>query len=298
MDRLLSLSLIDQAGNIAAASQQSGKSQSLLSRQVSELEGIKDNYKGKGLDGVSLLNREVIPHVLTEEGEHLARMTQEFVHSFDQYVNALKKEDEVITIAAGESIILWLLIPLLSEKTNKIRFRNMRSRQAFEAMKKGVVDIAIHHEKDGEADTVSPPRWSVEPVGGYELQVIVEKSLLRGKTVKKWRDLEGINLPVATLEGGGSTRKLVEKLCAQAPSGPQISLECTSHPQIIEACRKGRYIGIVPQIAKSQITANELSFLPMEELSESKVKLSCSSLVRRYENSPLMREVYRSVIGG
>ena len=177
MDRLLSLSLIDQAGNIAAASQVSGKSQSLLSRQVSELEGLKDSYKGKGLDGVSLLNREVVPHVLTAEGEQLARMTREFVQEFDGYVNAYKKKDEVITVAAGESIILWLLIPLLSKMAAKVRFKNMRSGEAVDAMKKGVVDLAVHHAKDGDS---SASRWEVKKMvaSGYGLQLVGRREVL------------------------------------------------------------------------------------------------------------------------
>ena len=177
MDRLLSLSLIDQAGNIAAASQVSGKSQSLLSRQVSELEGLKDSYKGKGLDGVSLLNREVVPHVLTAEGEQLARMTREFVQEFDVYVNAYKKKDEVITVAAGESIILWLLIPLLSKMAAKVRFKNMRSGEAVDAMKKGVVDLAVHHAKDGDS---SASRWEVKKMvaSGYGLQLVGRREVL------------------------------------------------------------------------------------------------------------------------
>ena len=65
IDRLFSLSLIDQAGSIQAASKLSGKSPSLLSRQISELEGLEGRYQGRGLDGISLLNREDLPHTLS-----------------------------------------------------------------------------------------------------------------------------------------------------------------------------------------------------------------------------------------
>jgi len=222
------------------------------------------------------------------------------VQELDRYVKAQKKEEEVITIAAGESIILWLLIPLLSKQSRKIRFRNMRSRQTFEAMKKGIVDIAIHHEKDGELDTLKPSRWQITHAGSYELQMIGLRSLLADREVKSWKDLQSLDVSIVTLEGGGSTRRLVEKLCLEHPHGPQISLECTSHPQIVEACRNANCIGIVPQIADPKFHAQKESedfcFVSLQELQKQKVKLSCSTLNRRYENSAMLREVYHLLI--
>ena len=102
-------------------------------------------------------------------------------------------------------------------------------------------------------------------------------------------------MSVAALEGSGSTRRLVEGLCRQVPEGPQIRLECTSHPQIVESCRWGPYIGIVPSIANPAFmdgeACRELAFIDLVELQEKKVELSCSALVRRQENSAVLREV-------
>lgn len=284
-DRLLSICAIDELGSISKTAEKSGKSQSLLSRQVSELEEALD---------LKLLDRSITPHCLTAEGKHIAELTRHFTNELDRYVAACSGKNEIVTIAAGESIIQWVLIPIASKfqgNTNgRIRYRNMRSKNCVEALDSGVVDIAFHHEDD------SVKGYETKRIAEYGMCLVAKKGLLR-KGIKEWRDLKGLNnLALATLEGSLSTRDLLNNLCSGLPEGPQIGLECTSHPQILTASQSGRVIGVVPDIANPEIFQKnsplpDLDFHSVEELSAKKVRLAISFSRKRLANSPFMKSI-------
>lgn len=284
-DRLLSLCSIDELGGISKAAEKSGKSQSLLSRQVSELEEAL---------GVKLLDRSVVPHGLTAEGKHIAELTRHYTRELDRFIAACSGDNEIVTIAAGESIIQWVLIPILSKYTDgqsgRIRYRNMRSKHCLEALDSGIVDLAFHHEREVVKDC------ETKLIADYGMCLVAKKGLLPGQ-VETWSDLQGLtNGTLATLEGSLSTRALLDNLCSEYPNGPQIGLECTSHPQILSSCQSGKIIGVVPKIADPSLFQKAsppkgLEFHSVRELSAKKVRLVLSYNEKRLGNSAFMERL-------
>lgn len=288
IDRFLALCRIHEAGGIAEAARHDPRKQSLYSRQVTELEAST---------GLRLMDRTITPHYLTEEGLELEAKTRDYIKDLESYLASKSGINETITVAAGESIILWVLIPLLSKFSSKeqgrIRFRNLRSSQAANKVASGMVDLAIHHSKDAHK------RCENIPLAAYSLCLGYKKGSLDPR-VKEWKDLNGVSLSIAALEGGGSTRKMVNKMCARYPNAPQVDLECTSHPQILEACRSGRFLGVVPEIANPKYFKKSASLLGVEfsslkELSEHKIRLSVSYEPKRAQASELLRKLIKNL---
>lgn len=289
IERLTALCRIKEAGGIAEAARRDPRKQSLISRQISELEEAT---------GLRLLDRTQIPHKLTEEGLQIESKTRGYIKDLESYLASKSGMNETITVAAGESIILWYLIPHLSkfssEEQGRIRFRNMRSNQAANAVASGMVDLAIHHTKDKHK------RCENSLLAEYSLCLAAKKGVLPNG-VKEWKELEGLTYSIATLEGGGSTRAIVDELTHKYPNAPQVGLECTSHPQILEACRTGKFLGIVPEIAnpkflKRPISDEGVEYVSLKELTKKKVSLSLSYHPKRADSSELLKKLI-SVMG-
>lgn len=199
LDRLAILLEIESAGGIASAAVGDATRQSQMSRQVN---GLEDALS------VTLLDRTSKPYQLTDVAREITRCVRGFAGDLE---DCLDNEDQTITIATGESVILWLLIPRLAKLKGKVRFRNMRSRDASEAMRTEQVELAIHHAEHRSKETQS------QSIGEYGLTLVGPEAL--GRTVKSWEDLPARDL--ASLEGDGHTRRKVNELAASHPKGPQ-----------------------------------------------------------------------------
>lgn len=277
LDRLSLLCEIAEHGGIMAAAQGQATRQSQMSRQISSLEEAL---------GVPLLDRSLKPHQLNKEGRKIEGMVREFFHEFEDTLAQMTGTKETITIGAGESFILWFLIPLLSQslpsELGRIRFRNLRSQQAAMAVSAGHVDIAVHHQHDSPAQATQRPLVSL----GYRL--VGRKKLLEQKMVS-WKELPQFN--VAALEGNGSTRRKLDKLCQTYPDGPQIMMECSSLPQVLEACQHGSFIAVVPETAKESAERQGLVLSKVRDFEKDQISLALSFKEQRQHSSELMKAV-------
>lgn len=268
---------------MAAAGGQSSR-QSLMSRQIAELEQAL---------GIDLLDRSSKPHSLSPEGSKLETEIREFQLRFSQVLSSLTNMKEPIIVGAGESLILWFLIPLLArnhpEHLGTVRFRNLRSDQIAKAISSSHIDLGIHHSQIRVSGAKSIP---LPPI---PYRVVGDPDFIP-ETIKKWSDLPpNGNIRVAALEGDGSTRKLVNKLCEAHPKGPQIGMECTSLPQVLEACRHGNFIGIVPETVANTATKFDLKLRALDDLKKNSIKLSLSYLQKNLSRSPALEQLLKII---
>lgn len=260
LERFQTFCLIAEAGSIMAAAKGDPNRQSLYSRQMKELEAAL---------GLELLDRSEVPYRLTEVGWRLDSLAREFFSGTDRLLNVSKGNAPHLAIGAGESIFQWLIIPLLGGRLGgaewRLQFRNMTSREAIEGVRSRKIDLAVVPAEDAAGDLESVK------IASYGM-VAVAKSGLFGKSKSaRWADLRGRRL--ALLEGRGQLRGKIERLIDPEGSTPEIGLECTSHPQVIEACAVGDFIGLVPELAVAASKAAGLEVAKIGELAEIRIDL-------------------------
>lgn len=237
LERLLSLCAVAEEGGVTAAAGGDPTRQSLISRQVRELEEAL---------GVVLLDRQVRPRVLTPAGDDLMRCVREFAGDFENRIRQETGRGEIVRVGAGESVILWLLIPWFSRMKNamnlQFEFSNMRSREALDAVASGRVDLAFHSGEHVRKDL------ETREMRNYGVRLVARPGVLAGRGVVSWSKLSA--LPLVFLAGRGGVASLIEGLVTGYPNGPVPWMRCTSHQQVLEVCRERKGVGLVPELAE------------------------------------------------
>ncbi|MDB4353816.1 LysR family transcriptional regulator [Akkermansiaceae bacterium] len=233
IERLKTLVALGDSEGITAAAGGQAVRQSQFSRQLKELEVAME---------LSLVDRSVVPHGLTKEGKSLAAAARSLLEGVEREVRELRMERQTLRIGAGESVIQWLLIPLLSKLMDegevRIEFRNLRSREAIDAVRTGKVDLALSHNFAKNVKTVHS-----KLIGSYAPVLVCRKTILKGRNSVSIDQLSDFNL--AVISGSGALRTKIDDLLLS--SGPRIVMEATSYGQAVESCRVGKKtLAIVP----------------------------------------------------
>ena len=261
LERFQTFCLIAEAGSIMAAAKGDPNRQSLFSRQMKELEGAL---------GLELLDRSEVPYRLTEGGIRLEKLAREFFTGVDRQLDELKGTAPQLTIGAGESILQWLVIPMLGGELGgprwRLQFRNLTSREAVDGVRSRRIDVAVVPADDAAGDLSSIK------LASYGVVVIGKAEVFGGSKPARWKDLRGKRL--ALLEGRSQLRAKVEDLRAAGMGTPELGLECTSYPQVIEACAAGEFVGLVPELAVSAAKGAGLEVAKIAELADLRIDLS------------------------
>lgn len=245
LERLASLCEVAEAGSIGQAARGDSNRQSLLSRQIAELEAVF---------GVPLLARQSRPFRLTDDGQELARAAKDFFLSAGDLRRRAQQHSLRVVVGAGESLIQWLLFPacerIRQQSAERIvfAFRNLESARLVEALQQGEVDLALVRLEE------VPPSLQHSKPWRYEQTAFVPKALSRTATALTAHELA--DLPWAVLEGHGHFRQFLEARAADAGGALHAALECSSYPQIAAAVKCGRYAGFLPEFAKSYFTGD------------------------------------------
>lgn len=261
LERFQTFCLIAEAGSIMAAAKGDPNRQSLYSRQMKELEAAL---------GLELLDRSEVPYRLTEGGVRLEKLVREFLSGVERQLEELKGSAPLLTIGAGESILQWLVIPLLGSRLGergwRLQFRNVTSRDAIEGLRSRRIDVAVVPAEDAAGDLNS------FKLASYGVFVVARADVFGESKPVRWRDLRGKRL--ALLEGRGQLRTKVEELCDSGTEMPAVGLECTSYPQVIEACAVGEFVGVVPELAASAARGAGLEVAKITDLADFRTDLA------------------------
>ena len=260
LERLQTFCLIAEAGGIMAAAKGDPNRQSLFSRQVKELESAL---------GLELLDRSEVPYRPTEGGIRLEKLAREFFLGVDGLLAESRGGKPLVTVGAGESILQWLIIPLLGGPLAgaewRLRFRNVTSREAIESVRSRRIDVAVVPAEDaaGDLEAVKLATYGVVAVGKPEV--------FGASKPARWSEVRGNR--IALLEGSGRLRRVIDDLLETTGEGCEIGLECTSYPQVIEASAFGGFVGLVPELAVGAAKVAGLEVWRIAELSEVRIDL-------------------------
>lgn len=229
LDRLQSFLQVAEQGSIARVAQGDPSRQSLISRQIRELEtffGVElTRRKGKGIE-------------ITEAGHDLARRARMHFLSLQDFKANQRGGTIEVRIAAGNSVLEWWLIPRmgrLGQKGKAFSFTliDQRTDDAVAGLLDHRIDLAIVRT----SAVIKPLKCRVLTPIGYSL--FVPRNL-----VKK-PDHE---LPLAISMGGEFARHFEQATLSNGRS-PHIAYRCSSFTQAARLVQAGVSAAVLPDMA-------------------------------------------------
>ena len=237
LDRLLSFCEVAEAGGLARATAGNDARSSLLSRQIRELESFF---------GAPLTRRRGKGIAPTAAGEELARVAQAHLQALDDFRRRCRAEPRALSIAAGNSVLEWLLLPALAQLDGKLpgvdfSLRSMQTREIGAHLARGSIDLGILR---GDAAGAGLARRALR---GYGYCLFVPRALAAGLTPRNLRRRLA-TLPLTTYVGG-QFRSDIAAAAASAGWPLHFTLACSSMTQAARAVRSGAYAAVLPETA-------------------------------------------------
>lgn len=240
LERVISFCEVAKAGSIAKAAAGNESRQSQYSKQIKDLESFF---------GVELLHknrRSKNSGLLTPHGEQLRQIAQESLGAFEDFVKEVTGRRTSCRIAAGNSLLTWLIIPLLAQKQEKfadIEFHltDMDTADILNALRARELDIGVL--RTGAKDS---PHLISEPIRkiGYVI------AAPRGWGAKLQKDFS--SLPFAVIEPSEQLKELRAAIQKTTKTKKLVFPEkyvCRDMCQCLELVRNGEAAAIVPDIA-------------------------------------------------
>lgn len=254
-DQLRVLIEVHDAGSIAQAAPGDPIRQSQYSRQlreVSEFFGCEvARRKGKILK-------------LTNQGVRLAELARAHLRSLEDFRSECRAETVDYTIAAGDSLIQWLVIPrigALIEASPGIRIAtsNLRTNDIVQQLTDGRVDFGVIR-KDA---LVSGLKSS--DLGTLSYCVVVPKSLAGRSTKLTLADVLA-RIPFAAQKADGQFTQRLREIARSLKTELKPALACESFPQSLAAVRSGGFAAVVPVLATADLPVGSFVELAADQL--------------------------------
>ena len=230
IDRLKNFVDVAEKGAIARVADGDPSRQSLISRQIGELESFfgteLTRRKGKGIE-------------LTEAGHELARQARLQFQGLADFKAACCDLPVEFRIAAGNSLLEWLLAPAMSEIATAVpgsSFALLDSRTG-EAVR-GLLDHTIDFAIVRKSAIVQPLKFRALGRFGYALFV---PKAIASKPAK-----EDLRLAVAM---GGDFFDSLQRAAGRAGKSLNVVFRCTNFNQAAQLVRSGACGAILPRLA-------------------------------------------------
>ena len=248
IDRLRSFLLAVDAGGIARAAPRQTTRQSQMSRQIRELEEAL---------GVPLMERRGRVLVPTAAGRTLAEVAREAFAGLGRV--AERSTDEPLSLAAGDSILVWWLIPRLAE-LRQTRPRlvpsvlALASEEVAERVLDGRVDLGIirHGEVPGGLES--------SVLGKLTHALYIPRALLRGP-----RTVEAIvaRVPLALQQSEPTLNAPLFSAARRIDHPLAPALRCGTFPQACRAVETGAYGALLPTLARATLPRSRFIEVPV-----------------------------------
>lgn len=251
LDRLRNFCLVAEAGGLTRASGGDLARLSLYSRQIKELETFF---------GCELKRRAGKGIALTDAGRELARLARAHLLGLDDFKRTVRAQPQRISIAAGNSVLEWLLLPRLVELRARLpetvfEFHSRQTSDIAANLRDLTLDLGILRE-----DAVAAPLKARHLIT-VRYALFVPAALARGLTAANLEArLPG--LPLAT-SLGGQFRENLEASARKARSSLRISISCASFTQAARAVRAGACAAVLPSIASADFDSKTVREFPI-----------------------------------
>ncbi|OAI56409.1 hypothetical protein AYO49_04430, partial [Verrucomicrobiaceae bacterium SCGC AG-212-N21] len=222
LDRLKSFLAFVDAKSIVRAAGGDASRQTLISRQIRELEEFF---------GVELVRRQGRGLALTNAGRTLAVITREQFGALDEFAREAKAQPATLSIVAPNSIATWLVMPRLAEIRRKLPHHQfVIQHEQTPAIIRGVLEGS--HDIGFLRETALPRSLGRKALGGAGFALFVPKAFASRVNVKQ--PSSWLRLPLA-LPIGGTLRGAVDALAAKEGIKLSPLLGCDSYVQAAAA---------------------------------------------------------------
>lgn len=237
LERLASFCDVAELGSIAAAAKNEPARQSLISRQIRELEEYF---------GVALVRRKGRGLELTATGKELAAVGRESFKGIKNFAAHCKESEWTVQIVASNSVAFWHLVPAiksLQTQARGVRFEihHAQTREMVNATREGIYDIAFVR------DDAIPAGMKRATLGSVGQSLLIPKAL--APTRPKTLAAALVSIPLA-LPVGGRVRDNAEQLAAKIGKPLKVALGCTSYIQAARALETEACGAVLPDLAK------------------------------------------------
>ncbi len=238
LERLRMLVEVHDAGSIAQAAPGDPVRQSQYSRQLRELAEFF---------GCEVARRKGKLLKLTTEGARLAELARAQLRALEDFRAECAAELIDYTLAAGDSVIHWLVIPRLGSllaTAPGLRFAttNLRTNDIVQQLGDGRVDFGIIRR-----DALVTGLKSAS-LGIWHYTLVVPSGLAAKKA--KLSPAEVLNsLPMAAQTTDGQFAERLRALAHSLGVEPRHALSCQSFPQTLAAVRSGGFAAVLPALA-------------------------------------------------
>ena len=245
MDRLRVLLEVREAGSIAKAAGEDPVRQSQYSRQLKEL----DEYFGS-----ELTERKGRSISLTPAGIELANLIKEHFVALGNFSRRVSGESVPVFIGAGESLIHWLLLPLVEPLQHAVpgitlRLLNLTSGDISRRLSDRDMDFGIL-----KVDAMSP-NLTCHKLGRIGYSLFVSRKMLHELKGKRDQSLLS-KLPIAAMPGDATFGRLLHQLAEKATLQLNVQLECDTFTGLARAVESGSFAAVLPDLADKYLAGN------------------------------------------
>ena len=258
LDRLRSFLEMAEAGSIAKAAPGDVNRQSLISRQIRELEEFF---------GSELTVRRGKTLALSPAGKRLAVLIREQFRDLLEFQQEQHQLMKSVSIGAGASILEWLVIPAVAGVKAALgpvalALSSERSRDVVDGVRDGRLDFGIVRE-----DAI-PEALLRLPVRQVSFHLCVSKSLLGRRPASDldkpafWKEL-----PFAANSGGGQLDRTFRQAMAEACGNFRPAFECSSLVQVRELVKQGACAGVLASVGSKGLEEHDVivrQFAPLK----------------------------------
>jgi DNA-binding transcriptional LysR family regulator len=244
LERFRALVEVHDAGSISATSPGDPSRQSLYSRQLRELAEYF---------GCEMTERKGKAIKLTRNGVKLVELVRPFLSGLDDLRTECLGDHPMFSVAAGDSLIQWLLIPRLGAVAKilpGIRFStlSLKTNEIIAQVTDGRVDFGIVRKNAVLTGLKSAA------LGTMEYKAIVPHQLESSNTSPTFKDVF-CRLPHAMQTTDGQFTQQLLEIAGSLNSAFSPTLGCESFPQIMAAVKSGCFCAILPELAVEDLKA-------------------------------------------
>jgi DNA-binding transcriptional LysR family regulator len=259
LDRMRGLLEMAEAGSIAKAAPNDLNRQSLISRQIGELEEFF---------GTELTVRRDKSLALSPAGERLVALVREQFRDLMDFQLEQKQQRKSFAVGAGASMIEWLVIPALGGIREtlggaSLKLASLRSREVVAAVRDGRIDFGIVREDALGADALALPLVEIS------FPLCVPEILAGSRRGGELDDPAFWNtLPFAANSGGGQLDSLFRAAMTKACGSFRPAVECDSLLQIRELVVRGTCAGVLTSMGARGLAEHAVfvrEFEPLEQ---------------------------------
>jgi DNA-binding transcriptional LysR family regulator len=276
LERLRALVDVDEAGSIAGVARDDESRQSLISRQLSELERFFHTE----------LKRKVGKTIrLTPAGKQLAKLAREHLRSLEEFQRSCDHHPTEVIIGAGDSLLQWLVLPRMPKvrealKDSVVELKDLQNVAMCDALQDHVIDFGLLR-----SDLVRRGLLAGKPLGkfGYSL-FIPDRLCPRHGKMSEASILQ--ELPLATQGDNTLFQQRLEELAASRKWKLDVRLYCESFPQASQVLASGQMAVILPDLARLGVSFDSVWVYPLKSLDELRREVMLAWHPHRLETRP------------